>query len=119
MDIVFILIGLSIMWLFMFKMEWLFDNGISFWSILIYSILLFCLSFVLLSGGYGDPRIVKALKMPLMSFVVFRGLVFVFRRKYKRYPENTFWIFQKKPTQDIAFTVLFWLLGVGLPFFLV
>lgn len=119
MDFAFILLGLSIMWLFMFKIEWLYDNGISFWSIFIYSILLFGLSLVLLNGGYGDPKMVKALKIPLMSFAVFRGLYFIFRRKYKRSPENTFWIFQKKPIQDIIFTLLFWILGVGLPFFIV
>jgi hypothetical protein len=119
MDFAFILLGLSIMWLFMFKIEWLFDNGISFWVILIYCILLFSLSFILLNEEYANPNMVKALKMPLISFVVFRCLYFAFRRKYKRNPENTFWVFHEKPIQDIVFTLLFWFLGVGLPFFIV
>lgn len=119
MEFVIILLGLSMMWLFMFKIEWLFDNGISFWNILIYNVLLFILSYVLLKWGYGDAKMIKGLKMPLYSFVVFRVLYFVFKKKYKRNPENTFWTFQKKPIQDIAFTLLYWFLGVGMPFLIV
>jgi hypothetical protein len=119
MDLTLILFGLSIMWLFMFKIEWLFNNAISFWSILIYSLLLFGLSFILLNVEYGNPKMVKVLKMPLISFVIFRGLYFLFKKIYKRNPENTFWVFQKKPVQDIIFTLLFWILGVGIPFFIV
>jgi len=119
MDFAFILLGLSIMWLFMFKVEWLCDNGMSFWVILIYCMLLFSLSIFLLDGEYANPKMVKALKMPLISFVVFRCLFFVFRKKNNRNPENTFWVFSRKPIQDIVFTILFWLLGVGFPFFIV
>lgn len=111
MDFTFVLLGLSIMWLFMFKTEWLFKNGIVFFGILTYSILLYGLSFVLLKGDYGNPKMINALKMPLMSFVVFRGLYYAFRKKYKKEPENTFWVFQKKPIQDVLFfnsVLAFW-----------
>jgi len=119
MDFVLIFLGLSIVWLFLFKIEWLFGNNVSFWCVLIYSVLLFCVSFLLLDMEYGNPKMVRVLKMPLLSFAVFRVLYIVFDKIYKRKPENTFWVFQKKPIQDIIFTLLFWFLGVGLPFFIV
>jgi len=119
MDFVLILIGLSIMWLFMYKIEWLFDFGVSFLVILIYSIILFALSFLLLEINYGNPNIVVSLRMPIISLAIFKMFHIIFKFIYKRNPENTAWVFKKKPIQDILFSILFWLLGVGLPFFLV
>jgi hypothetical protein len=59
---------------------------------------------------------VGALKMPLISSLVFFILSYGFQIKYKRTPQNSFWFFIKVPIQDTIFTLLFWLLGVGLPF---
>lgn len=116
MDFLFVFSGLSIMWLFMFKIEWLHKGGIAFWAIFIYSLLLFGASVILHNGDIGTSKSINALKMPLISYAVFRGLNFAFLRMYKREPENTFWSFQKKPIQDVIFSILFWFLGVGLPF---
>jgi hypothetical protein len=82
-------------------------------------VLLFCLSIYLIDIGYGNPKMVRAIRMPLVSFAVFKGLYFFFKKLYRRKPENTFWVFHKMPIEDIIFTLLFWLLGVGLPFFVV
>lgn len=119
MDFVLILIGLSIMWLFMYKIEWLFGFGVSFLVVLIYSNMLFGLSFLLLEINYGNPNMVVFLRMPLISFAIFKMLYIIFKLIYKRNPENTAWVFTKKPIQDVLFSMLFWFLGVGLPFFLV
>lgn len=119
MDFILILIGLSIAWLFMYRIEWLFGFGVSFWVVLIYTILLFGLSFLLLELNYSNPKMVVALRMPIISFAIFKLLHILFMRIYKRNPENTAWVFTKKPIQDVLFSILFWLLGVGLPFFLV
>lgn len=119
MDFIIIMIGASIMWLFMYKIEWLFGFGIPFRAVLVYSIFLFMLSFLLLELNMSNPKIVVTLRMPIISFAIFKILHIVFLRVYKRNPENTFWVFEKKPVQDVVFTLLFWFLGVGLPLFLV
>ena len=119
MDFILILFGLSITWLFMFKIEWLFGFGVPFWAILIYSIMIFGISFLLLEMNYSNPKLVMSLRMPIISFAIFKILHVIFKRIYRRNPENTAWIFKKKPIQDILFSILFWILGVGFPFFLV
>lgn len=107
-------IGMSIAFLFMFKIGWLFNRK-SFWIIIGYSTILFLLSSIMMKEGIGDPKFVPSLKMPLISSIVFRLLYLGFRKIYKRDPENTFWVFEKKPIEDIIFTGLFWLLGAALP----
>lgn len=119
MDFILILIGLSIMWLFMYKIEWLFGFGVSFWVVLMYSIVLFGLSFLLLEINYSNSKIFVFLRMPIISFAIFKMLLIIFKLIYKRNPENTAWVFKKKPIQDVLFSILFWFFGVGLPFFLV
>lgn len=119
MDFVLVLIGLSIMWLFMYKIEWLFGFGVSFWVVLMYSIVLFGLSFLLSEIDYSIPKTLVFLRMPIISFAIFKMLHMLFKLIYKRNPENTAWVFKKKPIQDVLFSLLFWIFGVGLPFFLV
>jgi hypothetical protein len=114
-----VLIGLSTIWIFMFKIELLNESGIAFWTFVLYTLLLFAFSFVFSDNIYFNSRIIPVLKMPLISVVVYRGLRFVFFKVYNRNPENTFWVFEKKPVQDIIFTILFWFLGAGLPFILI
>lgn len=103
----------------MYKIEWLNGFGVTFWAVLIYSIILFGLSFILLELNYSNPKMVVFLRMPIISYAIFKILHTVFVRIYNRNPENTFWAFKKKPIQDVLFSILFWLIGVGLPFFLV
>lgn len=61
---------------------------------------------------------VAALKMPLISFAIFKILHFSFKYLYERNPENTSWTYNKAPNkapvQDVMFSILFWLLGVGM-----
>lgn len=103
----------------MFKIELLFDKGLYFLFILIYCLSLFSLSYFLLYLGYGNPKFVIVLKVPLISFIIFQILFFMFKKIFKRNPENTFWVFVKKPIQDVLFSMFFWILGVGLPLIIV
>jgi len=118
MEFILVLIGLSTVWLFMFKIEWLF-NPKSFMVNIIYDIILFIISFLIFQYQIGNPKIIAALRMPLLSSAVFFILYWSFKKIYKRNPENTFWTFVAKPVQDVIFTILFWFLGVGLPFILI
>ena len=73
------------MWLFMFKIQWLLDFRLFIFN-LVYDVLLFGLSFVLIEQSFFEEKFLIALRMPLTSSI---------------------------------FTILFWFLGVGLPFFIV
>ena len=118
MDFIFIALGLSTMWLFMFKIEWLFNYKFFLLNIF-YDIALFGGALILMNYKIGNPKMVVTLLIPLISSIVFFVLYILFKKIYKRNPENTFWTFTKMPIQDVVFTVLFWFLGVGLPVFII
>jgi len=118
MDLIFVLIGLSTVWIFMFKIEWLFLTE-TFAVNIIYNILLFGISFLLVQNQLGNPKFLLLLRMPLFSSFVFFILYKGFKKIYQRNPENTFWTFTGKPIQDVIFTLLFWFFGGGLPFILI
>lgn len=117
MDFIFITFGLSTLFLFMHKIQWLFAPK-PFIINLIYDLILFILSVIMLNNDIGNPKLVVALKMPLLSSLIFFALYQIFKRVYKRDPENTAWSATKKPIQDVVFSILFLLLGVGGPFFI-
>lgn len=118
MGLIFVLFGLSTMWLFMFRIEWLL-NFHSFLLNLIYDVFLFGIAFLLIDYSFFDEKYLVALKMPLVSSIMFFVMLQMFKRVKGRNPENTFWTFSRKPLSDVIFTILFWFLGVGLPFFIV
>lgn len=95
----------------MFKISWLYNFGKTFWRILIYCLLLYYLSIILLRLEYFNYFMVAALKMPLISFAIFKILHFSFKYLYERNPENTSWTYNKAPVQDVMFSIVFWLLG--------
>jgi hypothetical protein len=102
----------------MFRIKWLL-NSQSFLLVMAYNVVLFAISFFLLKYQIGSQKLVLALKIPLLSSTIFYVLYRLFKLLYKRNPENTFWEFTGRPIQDVVFTILFWVLGVGLPFVLV
>lgn len=118
MDLIFVSFGLSIAFILMFKIEWLFHLK-SFLLLFLYTILLFGISYLLLEHNIGKPRIVSALKMPIVSITIFKLITMLFKIIYKRNPENTAWTYTKKPIEDVLFSIIFWFLGVGLPIFLI
>lgn len=114
MEFLLILVSLSTIWLFMFKIDWLLIKR----PFLIYA----CVSFALFVISYFqliEIPLLEVLKMPFISALIFKGMHLIFLFILKRNPENTFWEFSKKPLPDILFTLFFWLLGAGLPFILV
>jgi len=115
---IFFLIGFSTIWLFMYKITWLFNTK-TFIIYFIYCIILSIISIVLIQNKWFDYKTVKALQIPLISAIVFFILYRLFKKIYKRDPENTFWAFTKKPIEDVVFSLLFWFLGAGLPVILI
>ena len=79
---------------------------------------LFIVGVVLQNSETDYPKTLSALKMPVLSVLIFYVLYKYFIILYKRNPENTFWVFNKKPTEDILFSLLFWIIGIGLPVFI-
>ena len=118
MNIIFILIGMSTIWLFMYKIEWLFQYKTLAINI-VYNIILIGVSFLPVHSLLDNPIHKSLLRVPLISSIVFIVLCHAFKAIYRRNPHNTFWTFSRMPIQDVAFSVLFWLLGGGLPLILV
>lgn len=114
----YILIGLSTVWLFMYKIEWLIDSK-TFLINIGYSVVLFIASYLLLEYGVGNPKTIVALRMPLISSIVFLALFQLFKLIFKRNPRNTFFVFKREAIEDVVFSILFWVIGGGVPFFIV
>ena len=117
MNLIFVLIGLNVPIIFMFKINWLYSKK-SMTVILLLNMCLFIVAVVLQNSETDYPKTLTALKMPSLSVIIFYILHQSFKILYKRNPENTFWVFNKKPTEDILFSALFWIIGIGLPFFI-
>jgi len=118
MSYIIVFFGTSIMWVFLFKMDLLCRWDSKFWVLAVYCIILFVISILIRDIETSYSPVYDALKMPLISLIVFRILLFLFVKIFKRAPMNTFWEFDRKPFQDVLFNILFWLLGVGLPVFI-
>lgn len=119
MDFLFVVVGLSIALLFMYRIEVLLDKGKQFLLVLLYALALFGASYIFLNFGIGKQNMVLLLRMPLISLGSFKLFQFVFEAILMRSPENTFWVFTSKSIYDVLFTMLFWIVGVGLPVILV
>ncbi len=117
LDYLLIYIGLSIAIVFMFKHAWLYTNS-TFGYILAYCVILFIVSVISIEILKVEYSLIWILRAPLISVIIYRGLLFCFIKLFKRVPENTFWSFERKPIQDVIFSGLFWLLGVAGPLFL-
>lgn len=114
MDILFGTASFLIQLIFLFKREWLFDKK-GFRLIFIASGFLFILSYILMLNKLGNPNIVRALTIPLLSIVVFYALNYIFFAIYKRNPEDTFWSMDWSQIRDGVFNFLFWFLGIMIP----
>ena len=110
MGFIYVLIGFSTIWLFMFKIEWLFERK-AFIINIFYNIVLIILSFSMLYFNVGNPKYVVILQLPLLSSIIFFVLYEIFKILYKRDPENTAWAMTGKPVEDVVFSMLFWILA--------
>lgn len=118
LNFVFILIGMNTLIVFLFKREWLLEK-IPFLTLLIINFILFILAYALEQKNIGKSNLVIALKMPLLSQLLFACTVFCFRKIYKRSPVDTFWTMDKNLMKDGIFNFFFWVLGIILPTILV
>lgn len=101
--------------IFCIKIEMLFDLK-TIGIILIFNIVLFGIATHVSYGQVGVPKPIEALKMPLVSTVIFILLETLFRNIYHRHPENTLW--SSGQPKDTLFCIIFWILGCGAPFFM-
>lgn len=109
-DFLLVMAGLNTVIIFMFKIEWLLNTK----SLVV----LACINTILFGiGFYYNKKIntIDALKMPIVSLLIFCVLNWAFMKLYNRHPENTFWSFTKKPIEDVLFSIIFWILGIVLP----
>jgi hypothetical protein len=119
-DFIFILFGMNTLIVFLFKREWLLEKN-TFLLLLAANIFLFIAGYILEAKQMigGNPKLVLALKMPLLSQLLFICMVICFRKIYKRNPVDTFWTMDKKLMKDGVFNFVFWVVGVLLPTILV
>ena len=118
MLILFVTISMSIALVFMFRIEWLYGRK-TIIPLLSYTILLVVISIVLKIFAKEKPQNLELVTIPLFSLLFFYLISFIFKKIYKRNPENTFWEFTRKPVEDVIFTIVFWIFGVGSPYLFV
>lgn len=99
---------------FMYKRDWLLSRQ-PFTILLAVNFLLLILSYLLQYYSVGNPKMVVALKMPVLSQLLFIGLVTVFRKVYNRDPVDTFWTMDVSLMKDGIFNFFFWVLAIILP----
>lgn len=120
MDInfVFIILGTNTLLVFLYKREWLLEKK-SYLILLIANLILFGMGYLLQAKLIGNPKLVVALKMPLLSQLLFSFMVICFRKIYKRTPVDTFWTMDMTLMKDGVFNFVFWFLAIILPAILV
>lgn len=76
-------------------------------------------SYIFETNLIGNPKVVIALKMPLLSQLLFILMIVCFRKIYNRNPVDTFWTMDRGLMKDGIFNFVFWVIGVILPAILV
>jgi hypothetical protein len=118
MDFAYIALGLNTLAVFLYKREWLLKKK-PFTILLAVNILLLILGYIFQYNLIGNPNMVVALKMPLLSQLIFISLVTIFRKVYNRDPVNTFWTMDISLMKDGIFNFTFWVTAILLPSILV
>lgn len=118
LNTVFIILGLSIVIIFLFKRDLLIKQN-SFWVIFIFSTILFILGYVLDILIRQEKSLAIALKIPLLCLLIFRGFLWIFEKLYNRVPVDTFWTMKRDVWKDAIFNILFWIIGILVPVLLV
>jgi hypothetical protein len=118
MDFIFILLGINTLLVFLYQREWLLQKR-PFTILLAFNLILFVLGYVLQHFPIGNPKLIVALKMPVLSQLLFMGLITVFRKIYNRDPVDTFWSSDISLMKDGIFNFVFWVVAVVLPAILV
>ena len=104
--------------IFLFKRDWLLNKKKSK-IILGFNIILFILGYLLQYKSIGNSKFVVAIKISLLSQLIFIGMVYLFRKIYTRDPVDTFWTMDQTLMKDGVFNFLYWVLAFLLPAYLV
>lgn len=118
MSFIYIVIGMNTLVVFMYKRDWLLSRK-PFMILFAINVLLLACGYLLQYYSIGNPKMVVALKMPVLSQLLFLGLVAVFRKVYSRDPIDTFWTMDVGLMKDGIFNLFFWVVAIILPAILV
>ncbi|MDB5258691.1 MAG: hypothetical protein JWM14_3386 [Chitinophagaceae bacterium] len=113
MDFIYITLGLNILLIFLVKREWLLERQ-PFTIIMFGNAALFVLGYALPHFSIVFSILVEALKIPILSQLLFMFLVKVFR-KINKTPVDTFWTMDTHLMKDIKFNLAFWIIAILLP----
>jgi len=116
-DFLLMILGLNPPLIFAFKIDWL-TNKKPRNYILILSLVLFLISLTIGEGLTYQYSLIS-FRMPIISIVIFMLFQRIFYKFFKRDPVSTFWKFTKMPLEDVVFNILYWVVGAGLPFWIV
>lgn len=110
-------VGLNVVYAFWYHSDWLLNVRTSI-LILVCNVVLFMISYVPLLGRVIDVKFHGALRVGLISYVVFQILLLIFFLIYRRKPTSTYWVFEKKPVEDVVFGIVFTVVGTLVGFHL-
>lgn len=113
-NFIFILLGTNTLIVFLYKRDWLLEKN-PFLVLLAANSILFATGYLLEFELVGNPKLVIALKMPLLSQLIFVCMVLIFRKIYNRDPVDTFWTMDQKLMKDGIFNFVFWVAAIILP----
>lgn len=106
MNVIFIIIGMNVSILFLFDKRKL-DNKEWFFKLLILNVILFLITLISFSSGFGKNTAINSLFVPLMSQLVYYVLSKSFYLKYKRNSVDSFWTMDKSLFIDGWFNSIF------------
>lgn len=117
MDFIFVLIGISIHGVFLYKRELLFQKR-TFLVLLGIGALCFMLTYVL-PESVGRRNMVLMMRFPLLTLIIFFIMKSIYFKMYETDAKDTFWSMDWKLMKDGVFNFLFWFLGLMIPVYLV
>lgn len=118
MTFIFIILGFTTMFVFLFKREILFKKE-TFYSLFLFNTVLFVSAFLFTYFFNEISENVVLLKIPILSQIIFLLMIQIFRKFYKKNPEDTFWSMNSALIKDGVFNFIFWITGILLPLLLV
>jgi len=118
MDFIYIILGMNTLIVFIYKRDW-FLRRKPFLILLFVNFLLLILGYLLQYYSVGNHKMVVVLKMPMLSQLLFIGLVIIFRKVYNRDPVDTFWTMDVSLMKDGIFNFFFWVVAIILPVILI
>jgi hypothetical protein len=114
MRFIFVFLGTTTLLLFLYKREWLLDKKKGL-LLFVWNCILFLSSFILSYYEIGDAKFYVALKMSLLTQLMFLIMAFIFKKVFGRAPQDTFWGSDPSLMADSAFNFTFWVLAVVIP----